>query len=48
MNELISWFGLKRYPFDKEIKATDLVDTEPLRECTARLDSCAAGAGSCC
>jgi type II secretory pathway predicted ATPase ExeA len=36
MNELIPWFGLKRYPFDKE--ATDLVDTEPLRECTARLE----------
>ena len=38
MNELITWFGLKRYPFDKDIKATDLVDTEPLRECTARLE----------
>jgi type II secretory pathway predicted ATPase ExeA len=38
MNELITWFGLKRYPFDKDLKATDLVDTEPLRECTARLD----------
>lgn len=38
MNELITWFGLKRYPFDKDIKAADLVDTEPLRECTARLD----------
>jgi type II secretory pathway predicted ATPase ExeA len=38
MNELITWFGLKRYPFDKDIKATDLVDSEPLRECTARLD----------
>jgi general secretion pathway protein A len=38
MNELITWLGLKRYPFDKDIKATDLVDTEPLRECTARLE----------
>jgi type II secretory pathway predicted ATPase ExeA len=38
MNELITWFGLKRYPFDKEVKAADLVDTEPLRECAARLD----------
>ena len=38
MNELIPWFGLKRYPFDKEIRAADLVDSEPLRECTARLE----------
>jgi general secretion pathway protein A len=38
MNELITWFGLKRYPFDKEIRVADLVDTEPLRECAARLD----------
>ena len=33
MNELIPWFGLKRYPFDKEIRAADLVDSEPLRNC---------------
>jgi type II secretory pathway predicted ATPase ExeA len=38
MNELLAWFGLKRYPFDKNIKTQDVLDTPPLKECSARLD----------
>jgi general secretion pathway protein A len=38
MNDILSWFGMKRLPFDKSIKAGDVLDTEPLQECTARLD----------
>ncbi len=38
MNDILSWFGMRRLPFDKSIKAGDVLDTEPLQECTARLD----------
>jgi general secretion pathway protein A len=38
MNDLTAWFGLKRLPFDKNIKSTDVLTTEPLKEATARLD----------
>lgn len=38
MKELCAYFGLKREPFDKEIKTRDLVDTQALRECAARLE----------
>jgi len=38
MKDLLAWFGLKRFPFDKNIKARDALDTEPLKECLARLD----------
>lgn len=38
MKELLAWFGLKRFPFDKNIKVKDALDTEPLKECLARLD----------
>ena len=38
MNDLLTWFGLKRHPFDKQIKTTDLFDSEPLAEAAARLD----------
>jgi len=38
MNDLLVWFGLKRHPFDKEIKTSDLFDSESLAECAARLD----------
>lgn len=38
MKDIVSYFGLKDYPFDKGIKAHHLISTEPLRECTARLD----------
>ena len=38
MKDLLVWYGLKRFPFDKEIKTSSLLDTQPLRECKARLD----------
>ena len=38
MKELTTWFGLKRQPFEKDIKPKDLFATEALCECTARLD----------
>jgi general secretion pathway protein A len=38
MNDLVAWFGLKRFPFEKNIKTQDVLDTEPLKECLARLD----------
>jgi type II secretory pathway predicted ATPase ExeA len=38
MKELLAWFGLKRFPFDKNIKPSDALDTEPLKECLARLE----------
>ncbi|RLB10927.1 MAG: AAA family ATPase, partial [Deltaproteobacteria bacterium] len=38
MKDLLAWFGLKRFPFDKNIKPQDAMDTEPLKECLARLE----------
>ena len=38
MNELLTWFGLKRQPFDKGIKASTAIETTPLNEALARLD----------
>jgi type II secretory pathway predicted ATPase ExeA len=38
MKDLLAWFGLKRFPFDKNIKPQDVLDTDPLKECSARLD----------
>lgn len=38
MNDLLATFGLKRYPFDKDIKSSQAVETTSLAECTARLD----------
>lgn len=38
MKDIMAWYGLKREPFHKEIKTSELVDTEALRECLARLD----------
>ena len=38
MNELLTWFGLKRQPFDKGIKASAAIETTPLNEGLARLD----------
>ena len=38
MMDLLAWFGLKRFPFDKNIKPSDVLDTEPMKECAARLD----------
>ena len=38
MKDLQAWFGLKRFPFDKNIKVQDALDTDPLKEGLARLD----------
>jgi general secretion pathway protein A len=38
MNDMLAWFGLKRFPFDKTIKTSDVLDTEPFQECFARLE----------
>jgi len=38
MKDILAWFGLKRFPFDKNIKTQDLMNTDPLKECAARLD----------
>ena len=38
MKDLLAWFGLKRFPFDKNIKSAQTMDTEPLKECLARLE----------
>jgi type II secretory pathway predicted ATPase ExeA len=38
MKELLAWFGLKRFPFDKNLKPSNALDTDPLKECLARLD----------
>lgn len=38
MKDLLAWFGLKRFPFDKNIKPQDALDTESLKESMARLD----------
>jgi len=38
MKDIIPWFGLKRIPFDKNIKPKDVLDTDPFKECAARLD----------
>lgn len=38
MKDLLAWFGLKRFPFDKNIKTQDVLDSNPLKECSARLD----------
>ena len=38
MKDLLAWFGFKRFPFDKNIKPSDAMDTEPLKESLARLE----------
>ena len=37
MKDLLSWYGFKRYPFDKTIKTADAIDTGVLKETLARL-----------
>jgi len=37
MKDLLAWFGFKRYPFDKEIKTADIVETPVIKEALARL-----------
>ena len=38
MNDLLAFFALKRFPFDKNIKTQDVLKTKPVNECSARLD----------
>ncbi len=38
MKDLLAWFGFKHYPFDKEIKTADVVNTLELKEALARLE----------
>jgi len=38
MKDILAWFGLKRFPFDKNIKPQDAMETEPLKESLARLE----------
>jgi general secretion pathway protein A len=38
MKDLLSWFGLKQFPFDKEIKPRDVVETAVIKESLARLN----------
>ena len=38
MKDLLAFFALKRFPFDKNIKTEDVLKTKPVKECTARLD----------
>ncbi|MDP2692002.1 MAG: AAA family ATPase [bacterium] len=38
MKDMLAWFGLKRFPFDKNIKTSDVMDTDPFQECFARLE----------
>ena len=38
MKDILAWFGLKRFPFDKNIKPRDALETEPLKEALARLE----------
>jgi general secretion pathway protein A len=37
MQDLIAFHGLKKMPFDKSIKTAAALDTEPAKECAARL-----------
>ena len=37
MQDMIAYHGLKRMPFDKSIKCEDALETEPAKECAARL-----------
>jgi len=38
MKDIILCFGLKRRPFDKSLKSSAALDTDPLSECLARLE----------
>lgn len=38
MKDLLAWYGFKHYPFDKEIKSGEVVDTPVLEEAHARLE----------
>jgi general secretion pathway protein A len=38
MKDLLAWFALKRFPFDKTIDTRRILETKPLKEGVARLD----------
>jgi len=38
VKDIVPFFGLGQLPFDKSIKTSRVIDTEPLRECQARLE----------
>ena len=38
MKDLLAWFGLKGFPFDKNLKTQDVFETEPFKEAMARFD----------
>jgi len=38
MKDLLAWFALKRFPFDKNISTRHVLDTKALKEAIARLD----------
>ena len=38
MIDIVAYHGMKRLPFDKNLKSADALETGPSQECTARLD----------
>jgi len=38
VKDLLAWFGLKGFPFDKNLKTQDVFETEPFKEAMARFD----------
>lgn len=38
MRDIIAYYGMKRFPFDKNLKTAEALDTGPYMECAARLD----------
>jgi len=38
MKDLLAWFGIKAFPFDKNLKTQDVFETEALKEAMARFD----------
>jgi len=38
MKDLLAWFGLKAFPFDKNLKIQDVFETEPFKEAMAGFD----------
>jgi len=38
VRDLLAWFGLKGFPFDKNLKTQDAFETEPFKEAMARFD----------
>lgn len=38
MNDIVSWFHLKSFPFDKDIKTSNIYKSKALEEVTARFD----------